>query len=569
MFFVLAVALFGRIMLGLGQSSARTSDQSSFDLGAQRAAEAGASYARLQLRENADWKGDLNKVTLDTPDMKVVEDNGNVFGWVRSPHGEVAMFRIRFNYQDGSGGGDGMANPAKLIPNTYLSFNNVRSGGEKPVPSVDPGSFVAGGAPAEMVSRGVCLLRVEGWAGSALHRTTGPLDEPGVGPLQKRLLRIAYGATMGEASPDSALSAGGGLHLQTDTEAKVVKLGLGVNRVRSKKGVSVVLPDKTPARAKLNMKGSVTRDPKSGLFANFAKNKILEANETVGDGQDFHNIAWEDVPKASTARGAKAVAGGIYRFGGSVPDTLTYYDMTISEFKALANANPKVDPPGGVLVSARLGDAYVPPKDPEDPEAPETGEPAIIADILIDRDIEVKRSRKGNDHLIMIGPHGAPVEGEGDTSYQIAKFDGAPAHGRIEVRDATISARGDIAMLGDVIGNDATFTSEGDLVIIAPSVDLKARSSFKQRLSIYTKGKATISTYQEIYTNSGTEEEPNWDQTSKYGPLDLEGLIYTWDDCRILGGATGKAPVAGQPNNEVKLRGAVVAYGANPSLFDE
>src|SRR5437660_152237 len=68
---------------------------------ALNAADSGVHYARCRLRENPSWRGDGDGTVVSTPDLTVVEDQGNVIGLVHSPHGQVSQFRLRFNFYDG------------------------------------------------------------------------------------------------------------------------------------------------------------------------------------------------------------------------------------------------------------------------------------------------------------------------------------------------------------------------------------------------------------------------------------------------------------------------------------
>ncbi len=107
LFFILLIGILSRAILSAGPLVARVGGQLTEALVAQRAAEAGAGYACAQMKAKNDWRGDKNATTINQPDLKVVEDNGNVVGWMKNASGAVSMFRIRFNFQDGTGNGDG------------------------------------------------------------------------------------------------------------------------------------------------------------------------------------------------------------------------------------------------------------------------------------------------------------------------------------------------------------------------------------------------------------------------------------------------------------------------------
>ncbi len=141
LFFVLIIAMIVRGILALNPANLRLADSAYDDLLARRAAEAGEAYARARLNEDTAWKAGGNAVIVNTPELQVIEDNGNVLGLIHDAKGVASAFRLRFNYQDGAGGGDGLPDPAPnhKVDNIYCSVNNLMGKSALTVPLADPG----------------------------------------------------------------------------------------------------------------------------------------------------------------------------------------------------------------------------------------------------------------------------------------------------------------------------------------------------------------------------------------------------------------------------------------------
>ena len=580
MFIVLVIGLFGRAMLLNGPAMAMIANRGGHELQAQKAAEAGAAYARLQLRVDADWKGNLNGTTVDQADFKVLEDNGNVLGWLRGPTGEVSMFRIRFSYQDGTAaGGDDMPNPAVAhrINTVNLSRNNVRNTANVPVPTVNPSTFAVDdplvGSPD--IPEGAVFLRVEGWAGPTLSAVTGPAGTPAPGHLSSRVLRVIYAAAPGTGAPDAALSAGNGIKIETEMPAVVSVVGTDPLKLRSKKGVDINQWD--GGLQILTMDGEVSRDPVPGLNALPAAT-VTEADETVGDGQDFHNLAWDDVPKASSDPTTTAqIKGGVYicdSAGG-----YHYYDMSLQDYKDLPNLDPGT---GLKLVSGaippKLSDDFREVRPPGNVGAAggiEVFDVAAPFTIEITADVNVETSPGGQDGVVFSTIGGRKLhKNDAAGNYEVAGVNPLiNAPGAMTLKNATISAVGDMSILLDVKGENGSLTTEGTAVVAAPSIDfIQDSTPYSQRLSIYAKEDLIMSTYRD-----SPGFPPYVPPYEGYGPLSVEGLVYAWGDAQLLTGTPGEQYTdqfdmllgAVAPNyGEVNITGALVAYGANPENWD-
>lgn len=578
MFFVLVIGLFGRVMLINGPAMARVADQSGAELQAQRAAEAGAAYVRLKLRENGDWKGDDNGVAINQSDLIVEEQDGNVIGWLKGATGEVSLFRVRFNYQDGSGGGDSMPDPSVSFASdtVYLSVNNVRETEEIIVPDVNPSTYRVDDPTVGVLKAppGSAFVRVEGIAGSALRDMTGPTSAISPGGRQvARVLRVIYKAAPDLGIPDSALSAGNGISMEVENGAEVSLIGVGEAKLRSKKAVDVSLYDGSDSLLKMN--GEVGRDPSEGLNALIdSSGTVSEIDETVGDGNDFHNLSWDQVPKASTSNSdAVQLPGGIYVATSN--GEYLYYDMSLADFEALTpDSATGIRPPTETL-SSNFNEI-------RPPGNMSVGGVSVSSDVpyvlTFDEDVNFFESPGGQSDVLFTTVGGRKLHRNDTTSpYEFSGVNSLyNAPGAMVIDNATISSPGDLGIMVDVKGENASLTAEKNAIIAAPSVALLQDEAveFSQRLSLYAQGDLTVSTYRDT-----PGYPPYVPPFEGYNNLNLEGLLYTWGDANIYAGTPGEQFTEQydiydggvlRPNYaDVNIVGALVAYGADPGSFDE
>ncbi|MBT9585748.1 hypothetical protein IV102_20575 [bacterium] len=551
---------------------AKVGGQLGDELLAQRAAEAGAAYARAQLKDKNDWKGDKGApaatTTVNLADLKIVEDNGNVIGWLKSASGEVAVFRIRFNYQDGgSPGPDSLADPAPthVVDHVYVSLNNIASGSDVPVPRANPTSPWAVTAPTvgpTVAPSGGAVVEVEGLAGRAVSFMTGP-GLIGAGQVTRRTLRVCYAAAAGSTVPDASISAGNGIATELTQAATVDIVGTGTARLRTKKTIQIGKPDGTANV--LDMTGEAGRDTAASLTGLNATltGSVVPKTESLGDGQDFFNLKWSDVPVASTSESAAIqLPGGVYVTGGD--GKLRYYDVSPTTFKTLdqtvgcvtiTSTNfSEVRSPANLAVAGLKWDN------------------ANLAVNVTGADLNIKASTNGNSDVMFTCPSGRALNGNDAAKPFVSNSVPASffAPGVLQLTDATLSCSGNLTVTTNVKGTNGTLTSGGNATILAPSVDIavSTTATFDNRLSVYVKNDLTLSTWQD---NPGIFFPPyvNIPAYTGYGPLKLEGLVYSWGDANIFAGTPGAPAGPGMYTasnyGNVTISGALVAYGADPS----
>lgn len=565
LFLVLVLGMLMRALIVTGPLMSRLSLQSQDELLATRVAEMGLIYAQTQLREKSDWKGDLNTTTVNLPDFKVLEDKGNVFGWSKDASGVVSVFRIRFNYQDGAGGPDGLDDPTNKINSTYVSMNNLGSSADVVLPRADGSTFaVTDIANGPFKVPGKCMaLEVEGVSGPAVAGLNGPTDAWNGAPSGRKILRVILAASLAPSAVDASLSAAAGIDFETQTAATVkASAGAGDPQIRSKKQFSVKNVDGTTQG--LNMTGKVSRDPLLGMTANVV-GTVTQSDETQGDGKDFYNLKWDDVPKASTDdTKAVQIQGGVYILNGT---QMIYYDKTLTDYKALTPDSTTGLRPGGVVLSADFKEVR---------PSSNLGVGGVSFDnstytLSFTRDVNVNASPGGVSDIVISPLQGRRLQKD-DTAapYRLMPSDTQYAFGQVKMQNTTFSAKGNVACLLNLIGENASVTTEGDAVLAAPSIALKKTgvATMEQRLSVYAKKDLTLSTFM---SNPEINAAPYFylPAFEGYGPLQMQGLAYSWANTNIYAATPGQTSPSymfdyDKVFGKVDIQGAVVSYGGDP-----
>lgn len=183
---------------------------------AMAAARAGVEYALAKLVEDRDWRALANTTTIETDNLIVLEDQGNVLGWIRTEGGAWSGFRLRFNYQDGDGGEDGLQQPTRVIPTEAISYNNLEGASPFPVPLGTGSGFAYTGQTGFLVPEHSVALLVEGFTSPGLQPQVdaGSRYDEGRGESIVRRLEGIYqvvGFSGGHAD-GAVLQAGGNSH---------------------------------------------------------------------------------------------------------------------------------------------------------------------------------------------------------------------------------------------------------------------------------------------------------------------------------------------------------------------
>jgi hypothetical protein len=348
-FSTLVVAMLVAMLVTAALSIARgglagSQHQEGADL-ALRAAESGLRYAQTRLGADPLWRGSGNGTILATPDLTVVEDQGNVIGIVRANGGQYGQFRIRFNYQDGSSDDfDDLPNPAAAhwIDNPFVSVNNIAGGSSRPVPRADGPNFSVGPASQQpyQVPLGTACILVEGRAGTGLSGLS-PSDPSAPaaagGSVTSRVLE-AYLQRNGQPGGDAAAMAAGDLRVQLASNGDKLQVdsSSGVPRIRSKAGIVVEGGNSSENYASPRGE-AVSRDGLQALST--------VSQQTEGASDEFYKLKWEDVKKAGPDD--HVLSAGTYVMWDD--GTLHHYALNYDDYVAFIKTNP-TDPGNAVAL---------------------------------------------------------------------------------------------------------------------------------------------------------------------------------------------------------------------------
>ena len=140
------------------------------------AANSGVQYAIHEFQKDLVWNGCGSGVKLNDGSLWIVENNGNVVGVLKestsASDGRPASrsaFRIKFNYEDGAGGADGLNDSGKnVIKSPYVSTNNLLYSSDGKGYQADSNGKKSSSAVAYSVPPSTCNLFVEGFSGNGL-----------------------------------------------------------------------------------------------------------------------------------------------------------------------------------------------------------------------------------------------------------------------------------------------------------------------------------------------------------------------------------------------------------------
>ena len=211
---VIIIAMMGRVIYARGPRLLLQAQRGDEALQTEQAAKSGLSYAACQLRADPTWRGDANRVTVNTPNLYVVEDNGNVIGLLTDSGGNVSQFRLRFNFQDGNPGAEGLDDPApeNQIDSHYISINNLDQTAETVVPRASQSTWSVSDSttgPYSVPGGTVCVL-VEGRTGPGLRQhTSAAANAPPSGRVSTYVAEAYLQVTLKQGTLDAALMGGG------------------------------------------------------------------------------------------------------------------------------------------------------------------------------------------------------------------------------------------------------------------------------------------------------------------------------------------------------------------------
>ena len=642
---------------------------------ARRAAQGGVEYALARLRDNPQWKADSARVTtVSEPGFFVVEERGNVVG-IMDCGGQISQFRIRFNYNDGAGGADGMNDPSSAmnIPSGLVSFNNMLSNSTGEVPRADGPGHSVQTAPVTYTSvpgHSVFLV-VEGRCGDWLEAATPNNPNPPaplLGSTSLSQVETVYKVSNAANGGTPAVGASAGNFKAT--------VGTGNRDDLTLDSASGSVVGRLRSRADMEVEGgrsgdyNLTSGRGGGEYrvqgASSVRADPSVVNRPEGASDSLYQIPWSEVHKAD---GSNLLPAGTYVVWDD--GSLHYFDMSLRDYRAFmaipanhGNAGQTVNLPStmslhssssGSSLKARItvtGDtlvqaatnttdlAIIPQKAMSSGPGPVSG-PASSISLLSPSTTDMYESIQNGTSMILnwnptvgtftvpdpagynflrsvgqwsdsqgfgqfypasggwhfsggsmddlgnAGAHGtldavgmtnltnriqayvaahpadpnwpdfaqAMSSGGGSSQDEIPGVTSQATPQNLELRfnpprggAATLTAPGNVTLGTKLTGEGASITSEGNLNLIGLGVDLSALSDPTQGVSLYSKKNVTISTYDKA--------------EDKYHDVALKGVVYTWGNFQALLGATG---VAESKWGKLKLTGAMIAYGKDPS----
>lgn len=331
---------------------------------ARRAAAGGVEYALARLRDNPQWKANTAKTTtVNEPGFFVVEEYGNVVG-VLDCGGQVSQFRIRFNYNDGTPGGDGMANASSSmgIPSGLVSFNNMLANGVAEVPRADgPGNSVPSSPNVYTNIPGHSVfLVVEGrcgdWLAGADPANPNPAP-PVMGGYSASQVESVYKVANASGGGTAAVGASAGNFKATvGTSNKKDNLTLDsasgsvVGRLRSRANLTVAGGQSGEYNLVAGKGGGEYRA--LGTHSSNPDPSVVNHAETPSDS--LYPIPWSQV---HTADGSNVLPAGTYVFWDD--GSLHYFDMSVADYYNFmanplnhGNAGQAVNLPSTVVASS-------------------------------------------------------------------------------------------------------------------------------------------------------------------------------------------------------------------------
>jgi hypothetical protein len=542
MLVMLVILLFLGAMLALNPSSLARAT-SSIDQGrAEQAALAGLDYAKTRLQESPEWKGDLNRVIINSPTLFIQEDQGNVIGLLRQNEGEpFSMFRIRFNFQNGAASSDplddGLDDPSSdfFVPSSLVSVNNMASG-SRFVPRANS-SFVVTDfttGPYE-APNGSAVICVEGLAGSGLSECApGNFETSRTGSSTVvRQVEAVLQTALADPAEDAALMGGEQVIFNLASAGKEVEIKAKgeTARIRSKGDVTVNDGD-TSENYKSD--GEVSLPSASTFTANTSG--VTRSTEAAAD--PFYTLDWADVHRADPDPGtdeAVHLPGGTYVWWDD--DSLHYYDMDLSSYQSFIALDPAN--PGVSIASEDFSEI----RTPTNLSNNSNGVKVKNGKLEIKKDVRVTPTANTSDFTLIPrrGTKSNSTDTSADTNVVGVPADNHGADYEIAFKNSpTISVDGDLLMAGEIAGDDgASLVADGDLRLDAAKLEKYSSVG----ISMYASGDLDISTYHP--------------ESSDYGKVKVEGMFYSWGDLTVQAGEAGVA------HADVEVKGALVAYGSD------
>jgi hypothetical protein len=315
---------------------------------AEMAALSGIEYALARLEEDPAWRGGLNKVTVESPNLTVVEDQGNVVGLVTSPGGGVAQFRLRFNWQNGDGGADLFDDPETnmAFDSPHISVNNLLELAPASLPIGDGAGNSANSIAPYSVPPGAVAIVSEGRVGRDFRTADSSNPNPSATRLDSvRVIEAMHRveSIAGHDLTDAVGMAGKAFELTLFDGSGGDKPRLrlddtreeGSPRIRARHGDITVTEHDTNSDGLIEGEaGELLVDVNSSVVADLSSSGVVAGQEEVND--DFYQLTWQQVGQPDGSSGSLAAGVYVVRDDGQV----YHYPMNYEEYQDYRNNNP-------------------------------------------------------------------------------------------------------------------------------------------------------------------------------------------------------------------------------------
>lgn len=289
------------------------------------AAQSGVEYAITCLQSDVTWRGDKqdNTFTNSAEGISVRERNGNVVGMLTTANGNKSFFRIKFNYEDGENGFDGMkdSSDSERIQSPYVSVNNLfnttptkvytasQDGKLKTKQSQDrfgKNRTEADGASSFSLGKSSCYLVVEGFAGNGVRDLTldkaFTLTPEQVSNLNPRRVETYLALSSETQFTDSVACAAGDL----TTDSNLIRIsnakGSSSPKMRSLHNLNVTSGTVDFDNSQLYYGSGYSYSINGKTISEDSKYTAQQSNDT----SSFTRLEWDDVTKANS-KGQKCV----------------------------------------------------------------------------------------------------------------------------------------------------------------------------------------------------------------------------------------------------------------------
>lgn len=526
-------------------------------------AQAGVAYARNRLQADPSWRGGTgNAVTVNMPgQLWVREDHGNVFGIVGQGARQCA-FRIRFNYQDGNMGPDGLNNPADpqmVFDNPYVSENNLDAATQKHVYRADRPGYKVDPAvsftPYDCTRYSATIL-CEGMGGDGLRDLSPTNLKPAARNrrITRRVAEAVIGrnlSQMGDAPIYGAQDIN--MNVKDNGQVKVRSNDSGVPpRARTLKDIYIQdASSTTHPNVDMTGKGEAFVNDNNGVFKIDTVDSAAPSATKEDSSGRFPRIPWSQVPKAPNT--ATNLNAGTYVWRHA-PRRLDYYDQPY---------DPVAGPPdSSVTPTATYNNG--------NPLAPTAMDMDMNnLSLTITRDVYVKPVN-GATGVAVVPETGLIGAIQNRPNVEMAKPNPT-------ANAPVITSLGDVFVKGSLRG-EGSVTSEGNITFQGTSV-LEADQN--SRTAIYAKGDVTLEEIPPEITAAGTTTTGSGGKggsgggtpsipflstlpslpfgTPSFRDIAFSGLFYT------QGSIKADFPAG---TTDLYFRGMVVAFGADPDGTD-